>query len=146
MTERTETPARRIGRWLLAVFYGLAGVAHLLVTQAMVRIVPLGVPVPRQVVIATGLLELAGAAALLTPTRYGKWRVAAGWAFAAYALCVWPANFVHAMHDLKEFGGSGTGLGWWYHYPRLVLQPAIIWWALWASGAVAGRYPSIDRH
>lgn len=126
LSERADSRGRRIARWLLAVFYGLAGVGHLLATDAMVRIVPRWVPWPREVVIATGLMELAGAAALLTV----RWRTTAGWAFAAYALCVWPANFVHAMHDL----GSGTGLGWWYHYPRLALQPAIIWWALWASG------------
>lgn len=128
MTERTERRGRRIARWLLAAFYALAGVGHLLATDAMVRIVPHWVPWPREVVLATGVLELVGAAALLTT----RWRVAAGWAFAAYALCVWPANVQHAIIDL----GSGTGLPWWYHYPRLALQPAIIWWALWASGAV----------
>ena len=39
------------------------------------------------------------------------------------------------IHDL----GTGTGLSGWYHYPRLALQPAIIWWALWVSGAVQSR-------
>ena len=69
-----------------------------------------------------------GAAALVTH----RWRRAAGWALAAYALCVWPANAHHAIIDLSR----GTGLPIWYHAPRLALQPAIIWWALWASGAV----------
>ncbi|WP_339347921.1 hypothetical protein [uncultured Sphingomonas sp.] len=113
---------------LLIAFYGLAGVAHLVVTDAMVRIVPAWVPMPHAVVIATGLCELAGAAALVTH----RWRRAAGWALAAYALCVWPANAHHAIIDLSR----GTGLPIWYHAPRLALQPAIIWWALWASGAV----------
>ena len=140
MSERAggaETRGRRIARWLLATFYGLAGVMHLITTETMVRIVPGWVPLPREVVVATGLCELAGAAALLTT----KWRAAAGWAFAAYALCVWPANFVHAMHDL----GTGTGLGGWYHYPRLALQPAIVWWALWASGAINGPFRQPSR-
>lgn len=128
MESANEPRKLRIARWLLIAFYGVAGVAHLVFTDAMVRIVPASVPQPQAVVIATGLCELVGAAALVMP----RWRVAAGWALAAYALCVWPANFVHAIHDL----GTGRGLGWWYHYPRLALQPAIIWWALWASGAV----------
>jgi uncharacterized membrane protein len=114
-------------------FYGLAGTAHLLATEAMVRIVPPFVPFARAVVIATGLLELAGVIGLATP----RWRRAAGWAFAAYALFVWPANIQHAMLDL----GSGTGLPLAYHGPRLVLQPLIIWWALWASGAFPRRQP-----
>lgn len=112
------------------LFYAVAGVAHLIVTDAMMRIVPAWVPAPRLVVILTGLCEGIGAAALLRP----RWRRAAGWALAAYALCVWPANIHHAVIDLT----GGTGLPIWYHAPRLALQPLIIWWALWASGAVAG--------
>lgn len=95
----------------------------------MVAIVPAWVPEPQVVVRATGAAELLAAFGLATP----RWRVAAGWGLAAYALCVWPANFVHAAHDLD----SGTGLSGWYHYPRLALQPLIAWWALWASGAQA---------
>jgi hypothetical protein len=41
----------------------------------------------------------------------------------------------HAMLDLSH----GTGLPLAYHGPRLLLQPLIIWWALWASGAVGER-------
>ncbi|WP_174286489.1 DoxX family protein [Sphingomonas bacterium] len=122
---------RTIARWLLASFYAVAGVGHLLATDAMVRIVPDWVPFPHAVVIATGVCELAGVVALLTP----RWRRLAGWAFAAYAVCVYPANVKHAIHDL----GTGTGLPIWYHGPRLLLQPLIVWWALWASGAVTLR-------
>lgn len=123
-----EPSGRRIARLLLAAFYALAGVAHLIFTDAMVRITPTWVPMAHAVVLATGVCELLGAYGLLTR----RWRVAAGWAFAIYALCVYPANVNHAMIDLR----SGTGLSAWYHVPRLLLQPLIIWWALWASGAV----------
>jgi len=116
---------------LLVAFYAVAGAGHLYFTEAMVRIVPAWVPQPRAVVIATGLCELAGAAALLSV----RLRRAAGWGFAAYALCVWPANVQHAIIDLSR----GTGLPLWYHAPRLALQPLIIWWALWASAAVRVR-------
>lgn len=124
---RPATPGRTIARWLLIAFYGIAGVAHLIVTDAMTAIVPRWVPYPHAIVLLTGVCELAGALGLMT----GRWRVAAGWALSAYALCVWPANVQHAMLDL----GTDTGLPIWYHAPRLALQPAIIWWALWASGA-----------
>jgi uncharacterized membrane protein len=115
-------------------FYGLAGIGHLVFDEAMMRIVPAFVPSPRAVVLATGLLELAGAIALARP----RWRTAAGWGFAAYALCVWPANLQHAMLDLSV----GSGLPLAYHAPRLLLQPLIIWWALWASGAISPDRPS----
>ncbi len=122
-----EPRGRRIARGLLMAFYGLAGVAHFIATDAMVRIVPAWVPAPRAVVLATGACELLGVIGLALP----RWRRAAGWAFAAYAACVFPANVVHAMHDL----GTGTGLSVWYHAPRLLLQPAIVWWALWATAS-----------
>ena len=121
-------PGRTIARYLLIVFYAVAGAAHLIVTDAMVRITPGWVPMPHAIVVATGLCELAGAAALLTP----RYRRAAGWAFAAYAVCVYPANVNHAVHDL----GLGTGLPLAYHGPRLLLQPVIVWWALWATRIV----------
>ena len=126
-----EGTGRRIARWLLILFYAVAGVFHLTKTAVFVTIVPDWVPRPWAVVIVTGLCELAGAFGLMTV----RWRKAAGWGLAAYALCVWPANVKQAIHDLS----TGTGLPIWYHAPRLVLQPAIIWWALWASGAV--RWP-----
>ena len=128
MHDGGETTGRLVARWLLIVFYGLAGIAHLIVTDAMVKITPHWVPMPHAVVMLTGLCELAGAVALIT-TRF---RHAAGWAFAAYAVCVYPANVQHAIQDL----GSGTGLGIGYHGPRLLLQPVIVWWALWATRIV----------
>jgi len=63
-----------------------------------------------RVIFVTGLCELAGAIALVTrPLRW--W---AGVALAAYALCVWPANFKHALDgiDLPYIASS-----WLYHGP-----------------------------
>lgn len=126
-----EPSGRRIARWLLIAFYGVAGIGHLVVPQAGVKIAPNWLPHAYEVVIATGLCELAGAAGLLTP----RFRRVAGWALALYALCVFPANVQHAVNDLAH----PTLLRWAYHAPRLLLQPVIIWWALWASGAIEGR-------
>lgn len=123
-----DTLARRVARGLLVAFYAVAGVGHFVFVDAVVRIVPSFVPAPRAVVLLTGACELAGAVGLML----SRWRRAAGWGLAAYALCVWPANVQHAVMDLSR----GTGLPIWYHAPRLLLQPLIIWWALWASGAV----------
>ena len=128
MSRGEAASTRRVALALLIAFFGIAGFAHLIVTDAMVRITPYWVPWPHAVVIATGLCEIAGAIGLILP----GWRVRAGWAFAAYAVCVYPANVTHALHDL----GTGHGLPLSYHVPRLLLQPVIVWWALWASSAV----------
>lgn len=120
-----EKKGRTIARWTLAAAYLAAGVLHVTRPGPFLRIMPGWVPFPREVVLATGWCEMAGAIGLLVPAT----RRRAGYALALYALCVWPANVQHAIDDL----GSGTGLGWWYHAPRLALQPAIIWWALYAA-------------
>ena len=120
---------RRFARWLLAAAYLAAGVMHLRLPALLLAITPAWVFWPREVIIATGIAEIAGAIGLLTRRS----RRAAGWALAAYAVCVYPANIQHALNDL----GDGTGLSWWYHGPRLAAQPLIVWWALWASGVTA---------
>ena len=143
MTSRPQirTAARLV---LAAVFLG-AGVLHLMVPGPFVRITPPWVPQPALVVALTGIAELLGAAALMIP----RLRIAAGWALAAYAVCVYPANIQHAVN----FMASGAGLGWAYHGPRLLFQPVIVWWCLWASTAIdwpfrraqaAARAPSIS--
>ena len=127
-----ETRFRRIARYTLALVYGFAGVIHLAKPGPFAAITPNWVPHPETVVALTGVAELAGAAGLLQPLSPAL-RRAAGWGLALYALCVWPANFHHMQLDMAR-PDHGMGLG--YHIPRLLAQPLIIWWALWASGAV----------
>jgi uncharacterized membrane protein len=120
---------RAIMRWVLAIFFGAAGAAHLMVPDKLLAITPSWVPFAPQVIFITGLCELAGALALVTkPLRW--W---AGVAFAAYAICVWPANFKHAIEgvELPHITNS-----WLYHGPRLAFQPVIVWWALYCAGVI----------
>lgn len=117
-------------RAVFALFYAAAGMLHLSFPAPFLAIMPPWVPAPAAVVALTGAAELAGAAALLQPVWPGL-RRAAGWGLAAYALCVWPANFQHFFNDLAR-ADHGLGLG--YHLPRLAFQPVLIWLALWTAG------------
>jgi len=113
-------------RWVMAIFYAAAGIAHLVAPDKLLAITPSWVPFAPQIIFATGLCELAGAVALVTaPMR--RW---AGFALAAYAICVWPANFKHAIDgiDLPHIANS-----WFYHGPRLAFQPVLVWWALFSA-------------
>ena len=112
-----KEPVRIAVRALLALAYGYAGWRHLVTPAPFLAITPPWVP----------RSELIVAAPAISATRK-----AAGWGLALYALCVWPANFHHALADIAI---GGETLSWWYHGPRLAAQPLIIWWALWASGA-----------
>jgi len=120
---------RAAARLALSALYATAGVFHLATPGSFLLIMPDWVPYPRPVVLGTGLCELAGAAALLTP----RWRRAAGTCLALYAVCVFPANIKHALEGLPP---GNIQLGWWYHAPRLALQPVLVWWALFAGGVV----------
>ena len=113
-------------RWTLAAFYMLGGIGHFLAIDKVVRIVPDFVPYPRAVVIVTGILEIAGAIALLMP----RWRRVAGIMLALYAACVFPANIKHAVDGISFLPFAES---WWYHGPRLAMQPVIVWWALFCS-------------
>ncbi|MGQ7320630.1 DoxX family protein, partial [Streptococcus suis] len=88
---------RAIMRVVLAAFYAAAGLAHLWVPDKLLAITPSWVPYATQVILITGICEIAGAIALVTrPLRW--W---AGVAFALYALCVWPANIKHALDGVN---------------------------------------------
>jgi len=136
--DATNEPARAAMRWIMAAFYTVAGVAHLVAPDKFLAITPDWVPLAPQVIVATGVCELAGAVGLLIkPLRW--W---AGVALAAYALCVWPANFKHAIDgiDLPYISSS-----WLYHGPRLALQPVIIWWALYCSDVIDWPWRRVGR-
>ncbi len=119
-------------RWLLAVFFVGAGYAHLTVPEKLLSITPDWVPYAAQIIFVTGWLEFAGALALVTTPL----RKPAALAMALYTLCVWPANIKHAVDGIAL---AGLPSSWWYHGPRLALQPVIIWAVLYAGEVI--RWP-----
>jgi uncharacterized membrane protein len=136
MTERIRT----VMRWVMAAFYAVAGAGHLLRPEFL-PIVPDWVPFPRELILVTGVCELAGAVALLTV----RLRWIAGVMLALYALCVWPANIKHAIEGIHL---PPIPDSWWYHGPRLAFQPVLIWWALFCAGVIdwpRGREAPRDR-
>ena len=126
---------RLIGRLVLAAFYAFAGYMHIVRPEPFLSIMPAGVPFPEQVVFWTGIAEIAGAIGLIQPWSL-RLRQAAGIGLALYALCVWPANINHFAMDMARPDG---GLGLAYHVPRMIAQPVIILWALWAGEVPLGR-------
>jgi uncharacterized membrane protein len=116
-------------RWIMAAFFAGGFVLHLYAADALVAITPDWVPYKHDVVWMTGALELAGALGLLVP-RLRWW---AGVALAVYVLAVWPANIKHAFEHIRV---PVIPDSWWYHAPRLALQPVIAWWALFCAGVI----------
>lgn len=123
------TRTRLVSRLGLAALYGGIGLLHLVAADKFLPIMPDWVPWPRQIVILTGFYELACVAGLF----FARTRHAAGYALAAYAICVFPANIKHAIEGIPV---PGLPDSWWYHGPRLALQPVLVWWALHATRIV----------
>ncbi len=129
---------RPISRIVLAAAYAAAGALHLATPETFLLITPDWVPHPRAVILFTGACELAGAAGLLSR----RLRYAAGVGLALYAACVFPANIKHAIDGLPA---GQVQLGWWYHAPRLALQPVLVWWALFAGCVVDWPFARVAR-
>ena len=87
------------------------------------------VPLPRAIVLATGLCEIVGSIALASP----RLRRLAGIMLALYAVCVFPANIKHALEAIHL---PPVPDSWLYHGPRLALQPVLVWWALFCAGVI----------
>jgi uncharacterized membrane protein len=125
-TPHPRLSTRAVMRIVMSAFMLGGFVLHFRATDALVAITPDWVPFPRDVVLATGVLELIFAAALLIP----RLRKLTGIAIALYVIAVWPANIKHAVEHivLPPIPDS-----WRYHAPRLALQPVLAWWALYAA-------------
>jgi uncharacterized membrane protein len=63
--------ARTIMRWLIAVLFAAAGIAHLTVPQEFLKITPDWVPFARTAIVVTGIFEIVCAAALFVPAGLG---------------------------------------------------------------------------
>jgi uncharacterized membrane protein len=118
--------------WVLGLAYAAFGVLHLSDVPGFLPIMPAWVPYPALVIQLTGAAEIAGGLGLLIP----RLRRAAGIGLALYAVCVFPANLHHALDGVHV---PGLPDSWWYHGPRLALQPVLVWLALLAGGVVGGR-------
>ncbi len=113
------------GRVAMAVMLLFTGAAHFFMTDAMVEMVPRGLPSPIALVYLTGVLEIAGALALLT--RYHR---AASWALIALLVALFPANVWSAV---QHTGMGGHRMGPIYLWLRAPMQLGFIVWLWWSS-------------
>ena len=140
-TKRTTTAATRtappstsvagtIFRVALGAFLVFAGISHLtFARQEFTAQVPEWVPVDEDlVVVGSGVVEISlGAALLLLRQR----RIGVGWVVAAFFVAVFPGNISQYVTHSDAFGlDSDRARG-----IRLLLQPVLVAWALWSTGA-----------
>ena len=113
-------------RWGLALALIFTGIDHLMNPGRYLPMMPAFLPLHAEIVLFTGLCELAGALALMIP----RLRHLAGIMLAIYFLFVFPANIKDAVEGLSVEGLPAAN---WYYWVRLAFQPLVIWWTLYAA-------------
>lgn len=121
-------PGPRSKRYALVVvflWFFLGGIAHFAATDLEARIVPPWVPWPHLTVLASGVLELLGAAGVLWPPT----RRSAGIGLFLLTIAVTPANVYMLQHP--ELFGIPVGLLLLRLPLQLVLLVLIAWSTFW---------------
>jgi uncharacterized membrane protein len=131
MEQNTGTSrAQQVARWLLGSMLITAGTGHLtFVRRAFQAQVPNWVPVSKDLtVILSGVVEILLGMAI---AFWSKKKVFWGWVAALFFVLVFPGNWAQYIHHRDAFG-LNTDLA---RRMRLLMQPVLIAWALWGSGA-----------
>ncbi len=121
---------RTAARLVLGAFLLGAGAGHLLVPQEFLGQVPTWLPARLAIVYVSGVVELGLGGALIVLPRRG---IVVGWIVAAFFVAVLPGNVHQAVAGTEAFGLSTDAARW----GRLLLQPVLVAWALWSTGAWA---------
>lgn len=136
---------RPAARLLLGAFLIYAGMGHLTFARAEFQAqVPSWMPLdPDLVVLASGVVEIVLGLLLAVAPR--AWRPAVGWVTAVFFVLVFPGNVAQWWEGRDGFGLDTDEA----RFIRLLLQPVLIVWALWCTGAWAERRrrrASVHRH
>lgn len=125
-----ERYLRMLVRLGLAAFMVGAGIGHFVATDSFLAQTPDFLPLRREIILASGVMEIAlGLAMALWTAR----RRQVGIALAAFYVVIFPGNLYQAIAGTTAFGLDTPGARWL----RLLMQPVLIAAALWST---AGRY------
>ena len=112
---------RTVSRFALALFFIIAGTAHLVAPAPYLAIIPTYVPWPAIMVAISGVAEILGGLGVC----FRAARAAAGWWLVALLLAVFPAN-IRAISTGMVI--NGYVLPAWMLWARLPFQLLFIAW------------------
>jgi uncharacterized membrane protein len=108
----------------LAAFFTFAGAMHFVIPRSYEAIMPPSLPAHREAVAVSGVAEIVGGAAVLSPgtRRFARW-----WLLALLA-AVFPANVHMAVNPEQVRGVDLNRVPRWALWGRLPLQPLCMVW------------------
>ena len=108
----------------LAGFFGFAGTMHFVIPRSYEAIMPPSLPMHREAVAVSGVAEIVGGAAVLSP----RTRRFARWWLLALLVAVFPANVHMALNPEQVRGLDLERVPRWALWARLPLQPLAMLW------------------
>jgi uncharacterized membrane protein len=125
-----STRIQTLFRLLLGALLLFTGFSHLTIArEELLAQVPHWVPLDGDlVVVLSGIAEIGLGAALIGLARS---RAAVGWIVAAFFVLIFPGNISQYVNGIDAFGLNSDGA----RAARLALQPLLVAWALWSTGA-----------
>ncbi len=121
---------RAVVRLLVAGGFLVAASLHFTAIATEMRLVPPFLPWRRELVLLTGVAEIAGALGLLHP----RTRRVAAYGLAALLVAIFPANVYHAVANIQVGGVLDSRV---YQWARLPFQALFIWATLWCAAPEA---------
>ncbi len=118
-------------RILLGGFMVYAGIGHLTFSRIEFQAqVPAWVPVDADlVVVVSGIIEIVLGTLTIVP---GRFRIVVGLVLASFYVLVFPGNLSQYLRGIDAFGLNTDRA----RLIRLLFQPVLVLWALWATGAL----------
>ncbi len=117
-----------VARVAMGLLFILASSLHFMAHDAEVKIIPPFLPLRREAVYITGMLEFLGGVGLLVPNR--KVQRASSWGLTALLVAIFPANVYQAVANVRLGGFMNSQI---YLWGRLPFQIVFIAWALWCT-------------
>lgn len=129
-----------VGRFALGVFLIFAALGHFISANEFLAQVPPWMPDPELVVLLSGVIELVLGCALIFSPK--KWLPKIGWTTAAFFVAIFPGNLWQYFEGRDAFGLDSDSA----RLVRLIFQPLLIIWALWATGAFTSWRRQLPRN
>lgn len=110
-------------RWVLAVFFVVAGANHFRSPEIYLGMMPPWLPWPEALNAISGVAEIIGGVGLLVP----RTRRLAAWGLIALLVAIFPAN-LHVALAGKMPGTDFSPLVLWLRLPFQAVFIAWVWW------------------
>ncbi|MCK0147436.1 hypothetical protein MWU78_17410 [Arenibacter sp. F26102] len=117
------------GRIAMAVMLLFTSLGHFMFTDGMTAMMPEFIPIKKEMVYASGVLEILFAIGLLIP----KLKVRTAWLLLIFFILILPANIKAAMENINYQTGELNGNGPNYLWFRIPLQIFFMVWIYYTA-------------